>query len=194
MSTQALAQSAFLLLAMGIAGAAHVLWLRSGLSARFARPVDAGRCFRGHRLFGDNKQVRGFMVLPLATALSFVMFGHVRPILPHTFSAGLWELGDLQYAGLGLACGLAFMLAELPNSFLKRRLGIAPGAASRGPWLGPLLLVIDRLDSVLGVLLVLSVLVTVPWGTWCIVLLAGPVVHAVYSIVLHAMGVKERAL
>src|SRR5438309_8143129 len=29
----------------------------------------------------------------------------------------------------GAVCGAAYVVAELPNSFLKRRLGIAPGAS-----------------------------------------------------------------
>ena len=37
-----------------------------------------------------------------------------------------------ELALLGLLVGTATMLAELPNSFLKRRMGIAPGAQAGG--------------------------------------------------------------
>ncbi len=194
MNGNVLAQATFLLCGMGVAGGVHVLWLRSPLSAHFAQPVDGGLRFRGRRLFGDHKQVRGFMVLPLASAAAFALLALLRPGLPHGFSAGLWNLTMAEYAGLGFLCGLAFMVAELPNSFLKRQLGVAPGSKAQRRWLRPLLLATDRLDSVLGVLLVLSLLVPVSVATWCLLLATGPLLHAVFSTLLYRSGVKERAL
>jgi CDP-2,3-bis-(O-geranylgeranyl)-sn-glycerol synthase len=194
MNPAALVQAAFLLLAMSVAGAAHVLWLRSSWSRRFAWPVDGGLTFRGKRLFGENKRVCGFMVLPPVAALMFMLLGGTKDLLPPTLADGLWPLGAWQYAGLGLVCGLAFMLAELPNSFIKRRLDIAPGQAPQQAWLRPLVLVVDRYDSVLGVLLALSWMVPVSLATWFWVLVLGPLVHAVFSIAMHSLGIKARAL
>lgn len=194
MSQEAVIRAAFLLIAMSLSGAAHVLWLRSRLSQRFCWAVDGGCTFRGRRLFGDNKRVCGFMVLPPVTALTFMLLGSGRELLPTVIAAGLWPLTPWQYAGLGLVCGLAFMLAELPNSFIKRQLDIAPGQTSARPWLRPIIMLVDRYDSVLGVLLALSLLVSVPVLTWLLVLLLGPAVHALFSIALHSLGLKARAL
>lgn len=194
MSQEAIARAAFLLIAMSTAGAVHVLWLRTSLSQRFTWPVDAGLNFRGTRLFGDNKRVCGFMVLPPAAAITFMLLGGAREMLPDPFGQGLWTLSIWQYAGLGLLCGLAFMLAELPNSFFKRRLGIAPGQAPARSWLKPVILMVDRFDSVLGVLLTVSLLVPVPVATWFWVLVLGPAFHALFSIIMHGLGIKARAL
>lgn len=194
MNAEALVQGAFLLVAMSMAGALHVLWLRSSLSRRFAWPVDGGLSFRGRRLFGDNKRVCGFMVLPPAAAMTFLLLGVLRESLPGALGEGLWPLSAWEYAGLGFLCGLAFMLAELPNSFLKRQLGVAPGQAPEQAWLRVPILLLDRFDSVLGVLLMLSLLVPVSAATWLWVLVLGPGVHAVFSIVMHRIGIKARAL
>jgi CDP-2,3-bis-(O-geranylgeranyl)-sn-glycerol synthase len=190
----AIVQAVFLLIAMSVAGVAHVLWLRTSLSRRFAWPVDGGLRFRGRRVFGENKRVCGFMVLPLATALTFLILGGGREKLLPVFADSLWPLTAWQYAGLGLVCGLAFMLAELPNSFVKRQLDIAPGQAPKQAWLRSIVLLVDRYDSVLGVLLVLSLMVPVSFATWVWVLLLGPVVHAIFSIAMHSLGIKARAL
>ncbi len=194
MNQEAIIKAAFLLLAMKTAGAVHVIWLRSALSRRFSWPIDGGLMLRGRRLFGDNKRVCGFMVLPPTAALSFTILGGSRDMLLGDLALDLWALTAWQFAGLGLACGLAFMLAELPNSLLKRQLGIAPGEAPTQPRLRPLILLLDRYDSVLGVLIVLSLLVPVPIATWFWVLVVGPLVHAVFSITMHCLGIKERAL
>ena len=194
MSQEALAQALFLLLAMSAAGVVHVLWLRTALSRRFSWPVDGGLRLRGRRLFGDNKRVCGFMVLPPIAALTFMLIGGSREVLPAFFGDGLWALSALQYAGLGRVCGFAFMLAELPNSFIKRQLDVSPGQAPDQPWLRPVILLVDRLDSVLGVLLALSLLVPVSLATWFWVLAFGPALHGAFSIVMHGLGIKARAL
>jgi hypothetical protein len=179
---------------MSLSGAAHVVWLRSDLARAMSWPVDGGLKFRGKRLFGDNKRVCGFLVLPPASALSFAMLSVVTNQLPAAWSAALWKLDVWQYALLGLICGFAFMLAELPNSFLKRQLDIPPGGTSRSPVLRTTTLVLDRVDSVLGALIALSLCVSVALTTWLWVLVLGAVLHAAFSAALYGLGLKARAL
>ena len=56
------------------------------------------------------------------------------------------ELRTTELALLGLLVGTAAMLAELPNSFLKRWMGIAPGAQAGGVAFH----VLDQIDVVFG--------------------------------------------
>ncbi len=194
MIQQAVIQAGFLLLGMSIAGAFHVLWLKSPYSNRFNQPVDFGITFRSRRLFGENKRLCGFMVLPPAAAATFLLLYAASDALHPTLAHNLWNLSTPQQAGFGLICGLAFMLAELPNSFIKRQLDIAPGETPTLPRLRVLILLIDRFDSVLGVLLVATLLVPLSALTWIIVLIGGPFIHALFSIAMHAIGIKRRAL
>ncbi len=184
----------FLILAMSLAGIAHVLWLRSRAAALFSRPVDFGLRLRGRRLFGDNKRLCGFMVLPVAAAASFTLLGVLRDVLPSWLAQGMWSLRPGQYAGLGFAAGLSFMLAELPNSFVKRQLDVAPGSQPRNPWARATFTCVDRLDSLLGMLLAVSLLVPLPGLTWLWMLVVAPLVHGLFSSMLYASGVKSRAL
>lgn len=188
------ASAAWLVVALSAAGAAHVLWLKSRWGRRFSGPLDGGATFRGRRVFGANKQLRGLMMMPLAAALAFAALGGLREAYPVWLARGLWDLSPAAYAGLGFACGLAFMLAELPNSFLKRQLGVAPGAAPSRGWLRPLCFVIDRCDSTVGVLLVMTLLVPVSAGTWLWALLLGPASHAAFSTWLFRERPKARPL
>jgi len=192
----ALACAVFLVAAMSLAGFAHAMWLRSRTAQCFQAPVDFNLRFRGRRLFGGNKMWRGFAVMPLAAALAFWAFATLRDggALPRWLAAGMWDLAPRPYAWLGLACGLAFMAAELPNSFVKRQLGIAPGLAPERPGLATACFAIDRIDSVLGVLLTVTLLLPVSAATWGWVLLLGPGVHAAFSVWLHRLGVKARPL
>lgn len=176
----------FLLAAFTLAGAAQTAWLATPASRLFAHPVDAGLCLRGRRLFGANKTVRGFVVMVPAAALAFALLGSAAPP-----SLGLWELSPVSYAGLGALAGFGFMAGELPNSFVKRQLDIAPGTASRGS-AAVLQFITDRLDSGIGMLLLVSLAVPTPWTTWWVVLLVGPAIHWSFSVVMFRLGLKER--
>ena len=164
-TTDPLACALFLIGALALAGVMQVAWLASPASVRFAIPVDAGLTFRGHRLFGANKTLRGFIVMVPATAVMFPLvafgFGGPEPAV-----IGLWPLTPLGYAHLGACAGLGFMLGELPNSFIKRQLGIAPGMAASGRIATVCQFAIDRWDSGVGMLTAVSLAVPTSWWTW----------------------------
>jgi len=190
----ALGSALFLVAAMSLAGLAHLAWLKCRLSKRFNQPLDAAMTFRGRRIFGPNKMLRGLMVLPFAAAVTFTVLAAVRERLPAWIDAGMWDLSIDEYAALGFACGLAFMLAELPNSFFKRQLDVAPGEPPDREWLKPVCFVFDRCDSVLGVMAVVSLTVPVALATWAWVFILGPTSHALFSALLHGIGEKVRPL
>jgi len=54
--------------------------------------------------------------------------------------------------------------------------------------------VLDRVDSVLGVLIVLTAMLPVAPGTWAWVLLFGPGTHWLFSLWLYYLDVKARPL
>ena len=179
----------FLLGAFSLAGTCQTFWLASPLSRPFDVPLDGGRTWRGRRLFGDNKTFRGFVVMVPATALSFAL---LAAAWPHSAADHLWTLSAAEYGGLGAWAGFGFMAGELPNSFLKRQLGVAPGATAAGRIGGPLLALVDRCDSVVGAMLFLSLIVPVPITTWALVALIGPALHGCFSVAVFLLGGKAR--
>ena len=84
------------------------------------------------------------------------------------------------------------MAAELPNSFLKRQLGIAPGAVPTHWMAKSMCFVLDRVDSVAGLLIALSMVVPTPFLTCVYVVLVGAPIHGLFSGLLFLSGVKAR--
>jgi CDP-2,3-bis-(O-geranylgeranyl)-sn-glycerol synthase len=179
----------FLLGAFVLAGMAQTAWFALPLSRRFSRPLDAGATFRGRRVLGEHKTLRGFIVMVPAAALSFVA---LAAAIGDPARAGLWPLTLAGYAGLGACAGLGFMAGELPNSFLKRQLGIRPGERPPGPVAAAAQFVADRIDSGLGMLLTVSAIVTTPAVTWLLVLAIGPSIHWAFSVLMFQLGLKAR--
>mgnify|MGYP001034750745 CR=1 FL=1 len=178
----------FLVLSLSTAGVCQVVWLRTGLSKKFTQRLDFGLRFRGRPLFGENKTLRGFMVMVPASGLSFLAWSKALSGLD-----GLWSLSPLSFVAFGCLAGFGFMAGELPNSFLKRQLDIAPGEAPTQAWLRRFCLLLDRTDSLLGSLLVMSFYVPVSWTVWLGCLVVGPGIHGIFSFALYRVGVKRRA-
>ncbi len=182
----------FLVSALGLAGLAHVAWMRTAWAKRLDQSVDFGLTFRGRRIFGDNKTVAGFVVMPLASALAFRL---LRPLFPVEIDAALsFAATPGDWLLLGFMTGLGFMLAELPNSFAKRQLDVAPGMEASSKFLRPVLFLADRFDSSIGALCMFSLFSSFDWRVWLPSLAIGVCLHAFFSWALFFFGVKGRAL
>lgn len=91
----------------------------------------------------------------------------------------------------GAICGLTYCLAELPNSFAKRRLGISPGMrVRRNRWLQYL---IDQADSVVGCSLPLRLIYRAKVGELLTALALGMGIHIGIDQLIYVIGVKSRA-
>lgn len=123
----------------------HAPILRYDLLPSLKVPLDLGAAPGGKRLLGDNKTVRGALAMAggtFAATLALHRLDWYRRRLP----AELRAAGDARH---GAALGAAVVLGELPNSILKRRLGIGPGERG-GSALGVALAIHDQADFVLG--------------------------------------------
>jgi hypothetical protein len=112
-------------------------------------PMDCGVRFRGKPLFGPNKTWRGLIV----SAAGTVIFAFVHAMLyhhAHFLSVTIVDYAIVSPLLIGLAMGVGMILGELPNSFLKRQLGIGAGQQESG-FLGFVFRLYDQIDLLIGV-------------------------------------------
>ncbi|HAZ12203.1 MAG: hypothetical protein A2X86_03110 [Bdellovibrionales bacterium GWA2_49_15] len=76
------------------------------------------------KLFGKNKTYRGFTVLPLLVGIFISLMTLLEPLFG---DALLYRYSEVNPMLFGIIVGLGFAVSELPNSYFKRKLGIAPG-------------------------------------------------------------------
>lgn len=91
-------------------------------------PVDLGARIRGRRLFGESKTLRGFVTAMVGCVIGVA----IERALPLPRWLCVVDYRRIDPAIFGSLLGFGAMLGELPNSFVKRQLGIAPGATTRG--------------------------------------------------------------
>jgi hypothetical protein len=145
--------TAYLLLPLLGGAAAHGVCMKYGWLAFLARPIDAGRRWRGRPLFGHSKTVRGPLLVALGAGAVFALQRGLLHGLAGCAAIELVDYGALPW-WLGLLAGGVAELFELPNSFVKRRLSIEPGATAGGVQ-GVVFYLWDQLDVLVGYWLVL---------------------------------------
>lgn len=143
--TRRLEHALWLVAPVLIVGLAHVAVIVLDIAPALARPIDAGRRWRGRELIGRNKTWRGFVVMPLGAALTVGLQDAIARRAPRLGRLGRIRADAPPAPIVGAVCGLAYVVAELPNSFVKRRLGIAPGERTSAAQYA-----IDQFDSVIG--------------------------------------------
>ena len=189
--TRRAARAAWLTAPILIAGIAHVAVITLDFAPRLARPIDGGRRWRGQPLLGSNKTWRGFVVMPAAAAITIA----AQQALARR-SRRLAALAPLARGApppwiVGAICGAAYVAAELPNSFVKRRLGIAPGE-SAGPGRVAQYLV-DQMDSVIGCAVAVRALYAIETVDAAATALLGAACHVAVERVMRVLPRANRA-
>jgi len=166
----------------------HGLCIKYGWLRGLAQPIDRNLHFRERPLFGANKTYRGIVAVSLGSALGYGLQSLAPALQPEPLRA----LPLHRVLLFGLAMGGAAMLSELPNSFLKRQLGVAPGAAGGG-MLEPMFYLFDQVDVLLGTWLVIACIVapTPSRVGWSIVFVV--VVHQIISLLGVRLGMRASA-
>jgi hypothetical protein len=151
----------------------HMVIVKKDLFSLLAIPISP-------KLFGNNKTVRGFVVLPLLTGfvawVNGLVFGPLTYGHPYDFFVG---------AGLGMA----YMIAELPNSYMKRRMGIQTGETVYK--YKTIQVIIDKTDSLFGVLLFYYFAIPVSFRSIVLIFLTAIVIHFSLSYLLVVLKVKK---
>jgi len=189
-------QLLFLIVALICAGATNMIFVKAHGTARPC-PIDGGMSLRdGKRLFGDNKTWKGFFGMIATTAIWLPLAAWLATNLPVARNLSLLPFDELTTPlGIwffGAVMGLAYVVAELPNSFLKRRIDIPPGKNAAG-LKGFFFLVLDQADSVIGCVLVLPLFTHITLLDALILVVLGSIAHYLTNLGLYAVRLKQQA-
>ena len=156
----------------------HAPVLKYELLTPLKRPIDGGRGW-----FGANKTWRGALVMFSGVLLAT---GVAWELMPD-------ELRDEPWPLVGALIGAGTVLGELPNSFVKRRLGIGPGQRRLTP-VGLALVVYDQADFVPAIALALLPVWAIPLETLALGFVAVAAVHFVVNVIGYAIGAREQPI
>jgi hypothetical protein len=185
------AEISYLISPLIVGLAFHGCCIKFGLLSKLARPIDHGKMLNNKPLFGSNKTYRGVVAVALGTAAGFgiQMILHSQNLLPD------YELiPHKSFASIliGFGMGAAAMLAELPNSLLKRQLGIEPGGVASGIR-SVIFYVLDQVDLLIGVWLVIWPFVDVTVLRLLLSVAFLFIAHQIISVLGYHLGMRSTA-
>lgn len=184
------------LLAPITAGILNSLWCSVPCMKALQCPMDGGRTLAdGRRIFGDNKTWKGFLGYLFFNMLGMVFWGSVCK------AAGLEAYNFFYMDGgtpntlpvnllIGLLLGLAYGVFELPNSFLKRRMGIVPGKRATGRT-KVFFSFLDQVDSVCGCVLAVCLFHPMSLVFYLAYVAVGALTHMMLDVMLYVLKLRK---
>lgn len=172
-----------------------MIWCKIPLLNILKKPMDNNKnWFDGKRLFGDNKTWKGFMGYIIFGGITTVIWGAVCSgnlfLQEHNYLYFCYQNTLIYNLLTGLAIGLAYALFELPNSFIKRRIGISEGKSTKGIT-KIIFIFIDQADSIFGCVLVIAIVYPMSLGFYFIYVLMGAMTHIVFNMLLYALRLRK---
>jgi CDP-diacylglycerol--serine O-phosphatidyltransferase len=158
---------------MILANTFHVVVIKNNWLANLSIPISA-------KAFGKNKTLRGFLVLPFFSGSLALIF---------SYALGPFVESHLTDSFIGLGLGLSYLISELPNSFIKRRLGIKNGEHSKKYRLFQVF--VDKTDSLIGMLLFYYFATSVQFKTIVELYFIAFLLSITTSFVLHSIKLKK---
>jgi CDP-diglyceride synthetase len=163
----------------------HAPVLTFDLLKGLKKPLDCGATIGGKRVFGDNKTWRGAIAMLVGVVAAAALLS-LWPWYWHHLPDEIQDAGPWLY---GFLLGLGVVVGELPNSFLKRRIGIAPGTQRRTLG-GALLSLYDQADFVLAIWILLLPIWVMSVGEAVIAFVVVTAVHLGINVVGYAVGAR----
>ncbi len=165
-----------------IGGVLHMICVKRNYLSTLVIPIHEG-------WFGANKTWRGMLLVPLLTALGGLCMWPLEWLMNQAFGVSLlsqWNIGLL-----GLIAGIGYVLAELPNSFFKRRIGIQAGEVpvDKKYWF----IALDQLDSAMGVAIAYWLMLGIPLETAWVYVISFPITALLVKQWLFNKNLKSSA-
>ena len=162
-----------------IGGSLHMLAVSKDWLPALKIPVS-------EKLFGANKTIRGFVFMMIFSIIGALILQGIIWLWSPDLTV---DIMAMPFWLLGIVQGVGYALFELPNSFIKRRLGI--GAGESPTRFKALFILMDQLDSGIGVALATWLVFTIPVPTAVSIVILSPMVALAVKRVLFMLKWKK---
>lgn len=167
----------------------HMVVVKLNLFSALKYPLDFNYTYNGKRIFGDSKTFRGLFAMLVLSILSTYLFRWLTVVSEKIYELNIIDFNSASPVAIGVAFGFGYVLAELPNSFVKRQLGVEEG--KRGSFLN---VIIDQIDSPIG-----CMLAVIPFSGMSVSFFISGIVfflflHMFINVMLYLAGLRKNPL
>ncbi|HUQ85191.1 MAG TPA: CDP-archaeol synthase [Candidatus Limnocylindrales bacterium] len=170
------------------AGVSNIAAFVSGKASflkKYSFPVDFGIKFRGKRLLGDNKTIRGF-IFGIIGAIAIVSL----QIFLYKNSSYLQKTIPIDYNTInpiifGFLSGFGAMLGDSIKSFFKRQLNVPPGKS----WFP-----FDQIDYIIGGIIFTSFYIKLSFYEYVLLFFMWFLLHPITTFIGYILRLKNSPL
>jgi len=177
---------ALIILPVLLSGLTFICYLKWNKIALLNIPLDMGLKINGKRVFGENKTIKGPVLMGIFTSVyGYIIFKLVNNI----------QIENIGSSNLILALaliGASYSLGELPNSFIKRQMGISPGAIPTKTFPKYFFRIIDTFDSLITVGLLYYIFFRFSGFSIISAVLVGGGIHLITDNLMMRLGLKGK--
>lgn len=145
-------------------------------------PLDFNKTFRGKRVFGDHKTMRGIFFGVIGSII-------LTYLLAYFYNLEFYKFGVFNFAEnpllFGLMQGLGALGGDAIKSFFKRQMDIPSGKS----WL-----FFDQADWILGVLILFGILKEIPFNFIVVSLITGMSLHLIFRFLGFLLGIVKEII
>lgn len=177
------------------AGITNMFYTKTKFYRNHCSPIDGGmKFYDGRQIFGNNKTWTGFWGMVFFGAIFQLLWGAVcfaiKPLENINELYNNFSNNPAFNLASGAILGFAYVLFELPNSFIKRRLNITPGKIAGGIK-GVFFFIIDQIDSLIGVVMTLNFFSKMSFVKYWLYIFLGALTHVIVNLILYALKIRK---
>lgn len=178
-----------------LGGILNMLFTKTAFYQKHNYPIDSNLYLKdGKPLFGKNKTWIGFVSMILFCIILQVLEGFICQIFNLNYLNYFYYINANKISFnilIGFLLGFSYMICELPNSFIKRRIGIEPGNQGNGilKWI---FIIIDQIDSMIGVMMILYLFSNITIIEYVIFVFIGALTHIFVNYILYFLKIRKQ--
>jgi len=171
-----------------------MIFTKTNIYKQYKYPIDRYKRWRDNRrIFGDHKTVIGFVSMIVFLILFQIIWGVVCSVLKIEHLNDWYNISTNSLPFnlyIGFLVGFMYMICELPNSFMKRRIGIEAGKKGKG-LTGAVCYVTDQIDSLVGVFIILKLYSGISFMDYFFYILLGGITHIAINVSLYLLRIRR---
>jgi CDP-2,3-bis-(O-geranylgeranyl)-sn-glycerol synthase len=169
----------------GLANVAPVFATKLPFLRAFNFPLDFCATFRGKRILGDHKTVRGLLSGILIGILTVYLQIYLYEQVPLVRSFVPIDYSSINPILFGFLSAVGALGGDAVKSFFKRQLGIPPGKS----WFP-----FDQVDYVIGGMIVTSFYIRLTLSQYLILFLLWSLMHPVATFIGYLLKLRDRSI
>jgi len=169
----------------GLANATPVFAKRIPLLKKLEYPIDFYKTYKGIRIFGDHKTMRGLITGIVIAILTAGIQQAIYNNSPELRNALGFDFSSINFFVYGFLAGFGALIGDAIKSFFKRRVNIKPGAT----WFP-----FDQIDYIIGGIVFLIPLIRLSFIDYLITFIVWFAMHLISTYIGFLLKLKDKPI